>query len=129
MKVVVRLVIAIVVALVLLGLWLLVTGFAAGSLGEAARQLFLFMDIGLGVWLVLLIVGARRGWGTRALLASAVVGVVANLLTVTVVGLVQTGAVPWEFMGWALQAGAAFVVGAVVAVLVVKPQPRASGAA
>lgn len=122
LAVILRLAIAIAVALALLGLWL-------QSLPEAARQLFLFMDIGLGVWLVLLIVGAVRGWGIRALVVSAVIGAVLNLLTVTVVGLIQTGALPWEFIGWAVQAGLAFLVGAVIAVLVVKPRRPATDAA
>jgi len=122
LSVILRLAIAVVVALALLGLWL-------QDLAEAARQLFLFMDIGLGVWLVLLIVGAVRGWGIRALIVSAVIGAVLNLLTVTVVGLIQSGALPWEFIGWAAQAGIAFLVGAVVAVVIVKPRRPATAAA
>ncbi|CAN5383984.1 hypothetical protein BH11ACT5_BH11ACT5_23660 [soil metagenome] len=117
-----RLLIAIAVALALLGLWL-------QNLPEAARQLFLFMDIGLGVWLVLLIVGAVRGWGIRALAVSAVIGAVLNLLTVTVVGLVQTGALPWEFIGWAAESGIAFLIGAAVALAVVKPRRSGTTAA
>ena len=122
LAVILRLLIAIAVALALLGLWLM-------NLPEAARQLFLFMDIGLGVWLVLLIVGAVRGWGIRSLLLAALAGAVLNLLTVTVVGLVQTGAVPWEFMAWATQAGIAFLIGAAVALIVVKPRRPATAAA
>lgn len=122
LAVILRLAIAIAVALALLGLWL-------QNFTEAARQLFLFMDIGLGVWLVLLVVGAVRGWGIRALLLAALAGAVLNLLTVTVVGLVQTGALPQEFIGWAVQAGLAFLVGAVVATLVVKPRRRTSASA
>lgn len=122
LAVILRLAIAIVIALALLGLWLM-------NLPEAARQLFLFMDIGLGVWLVLLIVGAVRGWGIPSLLVAAVIGAVLNLLTVTVVGLIQSGELPWEFIGWAVQAGLAFLVGAAVAVLVVKPRRPATAPA
>jgi hypothetical protein len=121
MRVVIRLVLATVVALVLLTVW---QWFLGGDLGagvaEAARLLFLFMDIGLGVWLVLLIVGTVRGWGSRAIVLAALAGVILNLLTVVVVGFVQQGAAPWAFMLFAIEAGIAFLVGAVVAAAVVK---------
>ena len=114
------LVIAIAVALLLLGLW---QWWLGGDLGagfaEAARLLFLFMDIGLGVWLVLLIVGAVRGWGRRRVFAAAAVGVVLNLATVLVVGFVQQGAVAWAFLFFAVTAGLAFLVGAAVAGMIV----------
>ncbi len=128
--VILRLLIAIAVALVPLTLWqTALRGSLADGFAEAARLLFLFMDIGLGVWLVLLVVGAMRGWGTRRLFLAAVIGVVVNLATVTVVGLVQGGTVPWEFMLWAIEAGIAFLVGAAVALAVVKPhRPEATPA-
>ena len=116
LAVVARMALAIVIALGVLTAWL--------GLPEAARQLFFFMDIGLGVWLVLLIIGAVRGRGRRSAIVSAVLGVVANLLTVTVVGLAQTGSLPWQFLGWALGSGLAFLVAAVLAVLAVKPRAR-----
>jgi hypothetical protein len=119
--VILRLLVAIVVALVLLALWLwLLSGSLTEGVGEAARLLFLFMDIGLAVWLVLLVVGAVRGWGRGSVLLSALLGVVLNLITVTVVGFIQGGAAPWAFILFAVEAGAAFLVGAVVAVLLVK---------
>lgn len=128
--VVLRLVVAVVVALVLLGLWQwFLSGDPAAGLAEAARLLFLFMDIGLAVWLVLLIVGAVRGWGRGAAVLSAVVGVVLNLLTVIVVGFIQGGAAPWAFMLFAVEAGLAFLVGAVVAALAVKPRAPATHSA
>jgi len=113
-----HLVIAIVVALALLTVWqgALLGGLAAGF-GEAARLLFLFMDIGLGVWLVLLIVGAVRGW--RGVFLTAVIGAALNLLTVLVVGFVQQGAVAWEFLSFAAAAGVAFLVGAAVSGIIV----------
>ena len=115
-----HLVIAVAIALLLLALWL-------GDAAEAARRLFLFMDIGLGVWLLLLIVSAVRGWGPRAVMVSAVAGVVANLLTVLVVGFVQQGGVAGEFLFFGLTAGIAFLVGAGVAAtvvwLLVRPRP------
>ena len=127
MTVVLRLVVAVAIALVLLtlGQWFLSGDPVAGFL-EGARLLFLFMDIGLGVWLVLLVVGAVRGWGRGAVVLAALVGVVLNFVTVIVVGFVQGGAAPWAFMLFALEAGAAFLVGAVVAALVVKAPGRAA---
>jgi hypothetical protein len=127
-SVLLRLVIAIAVALVLLTLWqVLLGGDLAAGFGEAVRLLFFFMDVGLGVWLVLLIVGAVRGWGRGHVVLSALAGVVLNFVTVIVVGFIQGGAAPWAFMLFAIEGGLAFLVGAVVAALVVK-SPRASAA-
>lgn len=123
--VILRLGIAISIALAILTLWQwLLTGSPASGLAEAARLLFLFMDVGLGVWLVLLVVAAVRGWGRRRVILAALVGVVVNFLTVLAVGIVQSGALPGEFLLWALEAGGAFLVGAVVASLVVKAPAR-----
>ena len=111
-----HLVIAIVIALLLLGLW---QWFLGGDLGagfaEGARLLFFFMDIGLGVWLVLLIMGAVRSWGRGRIVLAAIVGAALNLLTVIVVGFVQQGVAPWAFMVFAVTAGLAFLVGAGIA--------------
>jgi len=94
----------------------------AAALGTAAHHLFLFMDIGLGVWLMLLIVVTVRrrepATSSRSLLF-AVIGVIANLLTVIVVGFVQQGSLATEFIGFALEAGIAFVL-AVLLVLGVR---------
>lgn len=104
-------------ALLLLGAWLRLTAQEpAGVIGEAPRLLFLFMDIGLGVWVVLLIVltARRRALpGVAATLLAALAGVVLNALTVVVVGLVQ-GEV---YLSYAIEAGVAFLV----AVLVTAP--------
>jgi len=124
---VVEVVLAILVALGLGTLlqWLLGVGSGDGgrglgaAAGEAARILFFFMDIGLAVWVVILIVVAVR---RRALprvgvtLIAAVIGVVVNALTVLVVSLVQGGGTA-EFLTYAIEAGAAFLV----AVLIVAP--------
>jgi len=126
--VVLHLVIAIVVALVLLTAWQWFLGGDLGAaFGEAARLLFLFMDIGLGVWLVLLIVRAVRG--RPGVLASAVAGVVLNLLTVLVVGFVQQGAVAWAFLFFGLTAGLAFLVGAAVSSILVPRLVKPTGSA
>jgi hypothetical protein len=112
--------------LVALGLGSLVRWFfgggdlpAAAAAAEAARRLFFFMDIGLAVWAVVLVVLAvrRRALpGIGVTLLAAAVGVVANALTVVVVSLVQ-GAGTAEFLGFAIEAGAVFLI----AVLVVAP--------
>ena len=91
----------------------------ASAATESARQLFFFMDIGLGVWAIILIVWAirrREVPGVGVTVIAAGVGVVANALTVLVVSLVQgTGTV--EFLTYAAQAGVAFLI----AVAVVAP--------
>jgi hypothetical protein len=106
-------------ALLLLGAWLRLTAQEpAGVIGEAPRLLFLFMDIGLGVWVVLLIVLTvrRRALpGVAATLLAALAGVVLNALTVVVVGLVQ-GEV---YLTYAIEAGIAFLVAVLVAAPVI----------
>ena len=113
-----RVLITIAVSLGLLAAGLLVTGEpAASALGTAAHHLFLFMDIGLGVWVVLLVVGLVRGRVDAAsirMIAYAVIGAVANLLTVIVVGFAQQGTLATEFIGFALEAGIAFVLAVVL---------------
>jgi hypothetical protein len=114
---VVQTAVAILLALVLLGVWLRLSGQEPAVMtGEAPRLLFLFMDIGLGVWivaLIVLLVRRRALPGVGATLLAAVGGVVLNALTVFVVGLVQ-GHV---HLAYAIEAGAAFLV----AVLVTAP--------
>jgi len=95
----------------------------ASAASESARQLFFFMDIGLGVWVVILIVVAARRRvlpGVGLTLIAAVVGVVTNALTVLVVSLVQ-GAGTVQFLSYAALAGSAFLI----AVAVVAPIIRA----
>jgi hypothetical protein len=117
---VVQIAAVLVLALLLLGLWLRVSGQQApGFTGEAQRLLFLFMDIGLGVWVVALVVAAirRRGMpGVVFTLLAAVAGVALNALTVLVVGSVQ-GSDVGLFLGYAIEAGVAFLL----ATLVVAP--------
>jgi len=95
------------------------TGGLTAAAGEAARQLVFFMDIGLAVWVVILIVVAVRGRALPSIgvtLLAAVIGVVVNALTVLVVSLVQGGGTT-EFLTYAIEAGVAFLV----AVLIVAP--------
>ena len=113
----VQVAVVLLLALVLLGAWLRLSGQEPSAVtGEAPRLLFLFMDIGIGVWLVALIVFVLRRRalpGVGATLLAAVAGVALNALTVFVVGLVQ-GHV---HLAYAIEAGAAFLV----AVLVTAP--------
>jgi hypothetical protein len=124
-RIAVALVVEVVLAiLVALGLgtvlqWMLGAGGLAASAAESARLLFFFMDIGLAVWVVILIVLVvrRRTHPTvGATLLAAVVGVAVNALTVLAVSLVQGGGTA-EFLTYALEAGAVFLI----AVLVVAP--------
>lgn len=123
-----------VLALLVLGLWLRVSGQQPpGFTGEAQRLLFLFMDIGLGVWVVVLVAVAirRRGMpGVASTLLGAFAGVVLNALTVLVVGTVQRSDVGL-FLGYALEAGVAFLVAVLVVAPIVhrvfRPAPTAAG--
>ena len=113
-------ILVILVALLLGALWQwFLTGDLASAVGEGARLLFLFMDVGLVLWLVVLIVLTVRdralpGIGTTLL--AALVGVVVNAIVVLVVGFIQGGAGAW-FVIFAIEAGIAFLI----AVLVVAP--------
>ena len=106
------------IALLLLGAWLRISGQPVDVVTESPRLLFFFMDIGLGVWLILLIVLAvrRRALpGVGVTLLAAVVGVVLNALTVLVVGLVQGE----SFLASAIEAGVAFLIAVLVAAPIV----------
>jgi hypothetical protein len=101
--------------------WFL-TGDLAEALPEGARLLFFFLDIGIVMWVVALVVltlRRRRLPGVGVTLLWALIAVVLNAIVVLVVGLVQGG---WAalFLVFALEAGVAFLV----AVLVVAPIVR-----
>lgn len=111
------------VALLFGALWQwFLSGDLAAALPEGARLLFFFMDIGLAIWVVALVVLAVRrralpGFG--ATLLWAVIGVVVNTIVVLIVGFVQGG---WAalFVLFAIEAGIAFLL----AVLIVTPLVR-----
>ena len=111
----VELTLSILLALVMLTAW---QGFLSGSIVdgffEAARSLFLFMDVGLVVFLVWLIIRAVRGERPYAAPA-AIVAVLINLVVVLIVGFVQGGAAPFGFLLFALTAGIWFVVAVLLA--------------
>lgn len=113
-------ILVVVVALLLGALW---QWFLAGDLAsgfvEGARLLFFFMDVGLAVWLVVLIVitvRRRELPGIGVTLLAAIVGVVINAVVVLIVGFAQGGWAPL-FVFFAVQSGIAFLI----AVLIVAP--------
>lgn len=130
-RIVLDVVVTVVVALALLVVWRLTAGAApADATAQAAQRLFLFMDIGLLAWLVMLAIAAFRGRpaGAWLTIVLATVGALLNLGTVVVVGFVQQGVWAELFIQFAIEAGFAFLVASVLAVLLVhrvilKPPP------
>lgn len=110
----------ILVALLLGALWQwFLTGDLASGVVEGARLLFLFMDVGLAIWLVVLIVlivRRRTLPGVGVTLVAAIAGVVVNAIVVLIVGFIQGGWAPL-YVVFAIEAGIAFLV----AVLIVAP--------
>lgn len=114
-------VLTIALALVLLWVWVwFLTGELGEAFGEAVRLLFNFMDVGLAVWLVLLIVftirsRARGGVPAGLTYVLLLVGAVVNLIVVTIVGFAQGG---WAalLVLFAIEAGIACLVAAAVVV-------------
>ena len=112
----------IILALVLLTVWRgVASGSVDGSLGQASQRLFLFMDIGLLAWVILLGAAAGRGRsaGAGLTLVFAAVGTLANLVAVIVVGFVQQGTWAEQFILFAIEAGIAVLLAAAAAVLLV----------
>lgn len=104
-------------ALLLLGVWQwFLSGSVADGFGEAVRVLFNFMDVGLGLWVVLLIVFAvRRSLTTGRTLLLLLIGAVENLLVVITVGFIQGGWAPLLVL-FAIEAGIACLVAAAIVV-------------
>lgn len=115
-----QVVLVVVVALLLGALWQwFLTGDLASGVIEGARLLFLFMDVGLAIWVVgLIVLTVRRSAipGIGVTLLAALVGVIVNAIVVLIVGFAQGGWAPL-FVLFAIEAGIAFLV----AVLVVAP--------
>ena len=119
LRLILDVVLTIAVALLLLSVWV-------GSVGEGVRVLFNFMDVGLAIWLILLIVSAvrARSLSARRTFVLLAIGTVVNLLVVITVGFIQGGWAP-QLVLFAIQAGiTCLVAGAIVVSLVhrlVKP--------
>ena len=128
-RVVLRLVLDVVLTIaVALGLLILWQWFLGGSFADAplegVRVLFNFMDVGLALWVVLLIVaavrGRTRGGGPGAALTwvFALVGAFVNLIVVTIVGFIQGGWAPLLVL-FAIEAGIAVLIAAAIVVPIV----------
>jgi len=122
LRLVLDVVLTIAVALLFLVLWQwFLTESLADGFVEALRVLFNFMDVGLGVWAILLIVaavrGRTRGGGPGAGLTwvFALVGAVVNVIVVAVVGFIQGGWAPLLVM-FAIAAGIAVLIAAAIVV-------------
>ena len=125
LRLILDVVLTIVIALLFLALWQwLLSGLAGDAFPEAFRVLFNFMDVGLGIWVVLLIIwairGRTRGGGPSAArtFLFALIGAVVNLLVVTVVGFAQGGWAPLLVI-FAIEAGFAVLVAAAIVVPIV----------
>jgi hypothetical protein len=136
-RVVLRLVLDVVFTIALaLGLLILWQWFLGGSFtdapAEGVRVLFNFMDVGLAIWVILLVVavvrGRTRGGGPGAAITwvFAFVGAIVNAIVVTIVGFIQGGWAPLLVL-FAIEAGVAVLIAAAIVVpivhRVVKPPP------
>ena len=113
--IVVELVLSILFALVILTAWQgFLTGSVVNGFFDALNMLFLFMDVGLVMFLLWLILRSARNEPPKAALgALGAAGI--NLVAVLIVGFIQGGAAPWAFLLFALTAGVAFVLAVLVA--------------
>ncbi len=125
LRLILDVVLTIALALPFLTLWQwLLGGFSTDAFAEAIRVLFNFMDVGLGVWVVLLIIwairGRTRGGGPSAAVTYLflMIGTVVNLIVVTIVGFIQGGAGPLLVM-FAIVGGFAVLVCAAIVLPIV----------
>lgn len=130
LRVVLTLVITIVLALIGLGIMSLITGNDAveAFTDNAPRSLFGMTGIALGLWAVLLIIGAIAhrhravGWRIGTHLVSLVVAIFVNLAVFAVLAFTALDGGGWGFLILALAAvsGVALFVSGTVAVLLVE---------
>lgn len=101
-------------ALVLLGLFFTAyNNNLAFGFPEGFRVLFNFMDVGLGIWAILLVIFSVRGTLTAGkAFFFLVIGAVVNLLVVTTVGFIQTGGWATQLILYAIEAGTACIFSA-----------------
>ena len=124
LRLILDVVLTIAVALLLLTLWQWFVSDLSGAFPEAVRVLFNFMDVGLAIWVVLLIIwairGRTRGGGPSAArtFLFALIGAVVNLIVVTVVGFIQGGWGPLLVM-FAIIGGFAVLIAAAIVVPIV----------
>lgn len=126
LRLILDVVLTIAVALLLLGGWQSVlAGSASDGFAEGFRVLVNFMDVGLALWLVLLIVVVVRASRQARPPISAgraylllLVGVVVNLLVVITVGFIQGGWAPLLVL-FAIEAGICCLIAAAIVLPVV----------
>ncbi|HEX7834869.1 MAG TPA: hypothetical protein VF479_05315, partial [Pseudolysinimonas sp.] len=103
--------------------WMLSASFE-DAFPEAVRVLFNFMDVGLGIWVLLLIIAAIRGRtrgggpGGGLTFLFVLVGAVVNLIVVAVVGFAQGGWAPLLII-FAIEAGIAVLIAAAIVVPII----------
>ena len=113
-------VLTIALAYLLLSVWFsFLSGSAADGFSEGFRVLVNFMDVGLALWVILLIVFTVRAKTTgpsagRTYLLLAV-GAILNLLVVITVGFIQGGWAPLLVV-FAIEAGIACLIAAAIVV-------------
>jgi hypothetical protein len=122
----------VVVALLLGALWQwFLTGDLASGFVEGARLLFLFMDVGLAIWVVVLIILTVRGRvlpGIGVTLLVAAIAVALNAIVVLVVGFAQGGWAPLLVL-FAITAGVAFLIAVLVVAPIIRSLARAGAGA
>lgn len=95
------------------------------ALDGAPRALFGLMGLALGLWAIMVAIGAiahrRRGAGWRILthLVSLTIAIVVNLGVYVLIALLDTSAGGWGFLIVAIAAGVGIVVGAAGTIAVV----------
>lgn len=95
------------------------------ALNGAPRALFGLMGLALGLWAIMVAIGAiahrRRGAGWRILthLVSLTIAIVVNLGVYVLIALLDTSAGGWGFLIVAIAAGVGIVVGAAGTIAVV----------
>lgn len=105
-----ELALSIAIALIILTAWQgLLSGSIVDGFFEAAKLLFLFMDVGLVAFLLWLILRSARNVRPLAGIGALVAALV-NLMVVVIVGFIQGGAALWAFILFALTAGVAFIL-------------------
>ena len=132
LKLVLDVVLTIAGALLLLGAWFSILG---GGFPEGFRVLFNFMDVGLALWLVLLIVFLVRlrpaGPSAGRAYLLLLIAVVVNAVVVLTVGFIQGGWAPLLVL-FAIEAGLACLIAAAVVLPIVHrlvKSPEAAGPA
>jgi hypothetical protein len=107
--------------------WFLGADPSTAFLAESTQLLFTYMDVGLGVWVVLLVVGAVRrrglGWTTFGTMVAAGIAATLNLLVVIVVAYIQSGAES-SAIALGIEAGVIFVFAATLTALIVSRMKR-----